>query len=178
MENRSTIGTFAKGFFFSALSGALLVGIMAGVTFLGGPAVLGISGVTAMGLGQAATMACITAISAGLLGGIMRVASMGHSHTQTPHHARQFMTRPNDIAITAVSQNLTQPHMQAAMHGHAAEREAGVETSTTFRDRVGRKPSVTERADAILARYGQQPHSHAERVQLSKASARDAGIVH
>jgi hypothetical protein len=174
MENRSTLGTFVKGFAFSAFSGALLIGIMAGVSLLAAP--LGI-GISAMTLGQVLPMALLTATSAGLLGGIMRVMT-GGAH-QSPRNVAYSMANPRDIAITSVSQNLAQPQMQAALHGHrgAGDQEL-VQEPPHFRERVGQKPSAIERANAILARHGQGPQSHAERVQLSRATTPGEGLTH
>lgn len=172
-HSQSKIGTFLKGFAYTAASGALMAGIFLGVSAgiaAFAPAFALEYGIAAAGIGKGLAAAAVVGLSTGLFGGIMQVFS--HEKKQVAHQAAAYSpANSRDIAITAVSQNLMSPKLQAALE-RAHTRESAVHEplrpqpeQTTFRDRLAR---ANESLNARLTGAGT---SHAERI----TAERDAG---
>lgn len=167
-QQRSVLGSIAKGLFFTALTGAMMAGIFMFVT----PALMGAAGIAAEGaMGGLISVGLSTGIFGGLVQGYLAV-----SHNMRNRREGHTTMRGSDAAITAASTNLIQPQLSRGVSAPtiAAEHAQGHEqqVSTQWRDRVGHSADLQSRLDRIAARDNV---SHTARLDEDRARAVQAG---
>lgn len=169
-QQRSVLGSVAKGLFFTALTGAMMAGIFMFVT----PAIMGAVGIAAEGaVGGLASVGISTGIFGGLVQGYLAV-----SHNMRSRRDAHTTMRGGDAAITAassglitqaVSRGVSSPTI-AAEHAHGTEH--GANETTHWRNHVGKSADLKTRLDRIAARDNM---SHTDRLAEDRARAVQAG---
>lgn len=173
-QHRSIIGSALKGFAYSGFTGALMAGIFLGVSaalaFATGGASLPLIGTlgSATTLGSALGTMLVVGLSTGIFGGLIQGFSANH-HQQSMQAAAYSPSNGRDIAITAVSQNLYSPKLQAALdrvNQQEQAQEASMPESTTFRDRIGQRTNSLN--EALNRRLTSSGTSHTQRLQQER----------
>lgn len=174
MKTSSKIGSFLKGFAYTAFTGALMAGIFLGVTAAVAtiaPSFAASFGIKAAeSIGVALATSGIVGLSTGIFGGIIQIFS-NDKHEKAMHAAAYSPSNGRDIAITAVSQNLMSPKLQAALERASAapalpERETETAPTTHFQNQhATQRSSINEIVNRKLT--GAQT-SHTERLTADR----------
>lgn len=186
MENapKSVLGSIAKGFAFTFFTGALMAGIFLAVssafaaTF---PALAALGQISAAGsLAKILITSTVVGLSTGTFGGLIQgYTTYKHNRYAETVAAAYSPTNGRDIAITAVSNNLYSPKLQAALERASAQTpsvaaDAVPEAeSTRFRDQVGQRPSINEIANRWNT--SRENTSHTSRIAAEREAQAMAG---
>ncbi len=177
-QRRSTIGTFIRGFGYTALTGALMAGIFLAVNSGAGATVTtfltGVFGATAA---PVIGTVLLVGLSTGIFGGLIQ-AYNSRQHNKE-HEVAYSPVRGRDMAITAASHDLYSPKLQAALERAATQTPVALgdnapnqPESTRFRDAVAaERTPMHQRLNELLTRETATPQSHTSRVESERAQA-------
>jgi hypothetical protein len=176
-QRKSLIGTFIKGLALTAVTGALMAGIYVATSALFTPLIVPLFAATSV-----MPTILTVGLSTGIFGGIVQTFSAFREKSAMKAAAYSPVSS-RDIAITAVSNNLHRPQLQAALNaaqgkGTVTELDSQVENSTRYQDKIAAErglysSSLTEKLNRKLSET-----SHTDRLASERASALSSERVH
>jgi hypothetical protein len=130
----------------------------------------------------------MTALSTGLFGGAIQTFTAWREKGEAKE-AAYSPVNSRDIAITAISNNLHHPQLQAALsearrRDSAPEIDPSLVESTRFRDKIDAErglysPSLAEKLNRKLAESGSPSRtSHTDRVKEQRDAAANSERLH